>query len=83
MATYQRETATILEVYQRRVFPGPEEKYIRLPWNLITHDDGNQFIEPVSLLPEGFTWYDRNNDDTDAQWLIVDVPPFQGVTEIR
>ena len=84
MADFSREKAQILEVYQRRVFAGGNEKYIRQPWNLVRFDDNSgDYIEPVSFMPEAKTWYDVNNDDTDAEWLILDTIPYQGVTEIR
>jgi hypothetical protein len=85
MATYARENAEILEVYRRRVFASGKTKYIKLPWNLVTYDDRDQYIEPVSyqITDAAKTWYDTNNDDTDADWLVIDVCPFDGVTEIR
>lgn len=84
MAEFTREKAKILEVYQRQMTASGKDKYIRLPFNLITYDDASgQYIEPVSLHPPGFTWYDKYTDATDPDWLITDVVPFQGVTEIR
>jgi hypothetical protein len=85
VADFTREKATILEVYRRRVLASGEEKYIRLPFNLVTYDDASgQYIQPISIFPTtGLTYYDVNNDDTEAERLIVDTIPFDGVTEIR
>jgi hypothetical protein len=85
MATYARENAEILKVYRRRTFPSGKEKYIKQPWNLVTYDDQQQFVEPVSfqVTDAAKTWYDTNNDNTDGDWLIIDASPFDGVTEIR
>ena len=82
-ATFARESAKIEEVYLRRPVAGGGQKYIRLPFNLVTHDDGNLYIEPVSSSQGNFTWSDINTDATDAEFRIEDVAPAQGVTEIR
>jgi len=85
MAEFSREKAQILEVYRRRVYPGGAEKYIRLPFDLVTHDDSSgQYIQPTSIFPTtGLTYYDVNNDATNVDRLVVDTIPFDGITEIR
>ena len=84
-ATFARETAKIKEVYRRRVYSGGAEKYIRLPFNLVTHDNGTEYIEPLPFQNTDLakTWYDTNNDATNVTWLVVDTIPFDGITEIR
>ena len=82
-ATFAKETAVIEEVYVRQVMAGGKEKYIRLPFNLVTYDDGQQYIEPVSCNQGIYTWNDINTPATDGKFRIEDVAPAQGVTEIR
>lgn len=85
MADFTREKATTLNVFRRRVLASGEQEYVRLPFNLVTYDDSSgQYIEPVPIVQQQpYTWFDQNNDDTAAKFLIVDTIPFDGVTEIR
>ena len=83
--TFDRAKANILEVYRRRELVGGKDKYIRLPFDLITHDNGEQYIEPVPFQRTDLakTWYDTNSDATNVSRLVVDTIPFDGITEIR
>ena len=83
MAVYNREDAKIQEVYVRRVLPNGDNNYRRLAFNLITYDDGTTYIEPVPTVNHDQTWEGMNSVATDAEFLILDAPPFSGVTEIH
>jgi hypothetical protein len=85
MAQFTREGAKIQEVYVRRVLPGGQQKYLRLPFNLIEYDDASGvYVEPIpttGLVP--WTFGDVNTAATDGDFLILDKQPFDGITEIR
>ena len=91
MATFSNENAVRQAPYVRRVLPGGKEKYQRLPFDLVKYDDGSgTYVEPIPQLGLGalapnfmYTWNDVNTAATEADFLIVDAPPFSGVTEIR
>lgn len=83
MATFNRADATIQEVYVRRVLPNGSNNYRRLAFNLIRHDNGETYVEPISTVNDDQTWEGMNSVDTDGEFLILDAPPFSGVTEIR
>ena len=82
-ATFDRTKAKIQEIYTRREFAGGGQKYIRLPYNLITHDDGQDYIEPVATVNLDQTWEAFNSLATDGEFLILDRAPWAGITEIR
>lgn len=83
MADFSREKAKTRELYQRKALPGGD-KYIKVPFDIVSFDDNSgDYIQPVSVMAEAKTWSDNNTDATDAEFLILDVVPFQGVTEIR
>jgi hypothetical protein len=75
MAEFTREKAKTLEVYQRQLLASGENRYVRLPFNLVTYDDSSgQYIQPVPLiLPNGQTFYDMNSDAQTAGSMTVDV----------
>ena len=83
MAEFTRETAVIEEVYLRVPKANGEDRYLARPYNLVTYDDGQQYVEPVSqgLVPDTFAALNPNA--TASKFLIVDVDPFVGVTEFR
>ena len=86
MATFSRENAKIQEVYIRRVFPGPREKYERQPYNLVEYDDNSgSYFEPLSEVGQSARcWGDVNTTATIPDELILDSgAPWSGVTEIR
>jgi hypothetical protein len=86
MAEFSREKAKIQEVYIRRLFPGPVEKYERQPYNLVTYDDNSgSYFEPVSELGiSARTWGDVYTTASIPDELILDSgAPWSGVTEIR
>lgn len=83
MANFDRNTALIQEVYVRRELPSGAQQYRRLAFNLITYEDGATYVEPVSTVNLDQTWEGLYNVDNDGEFLILDAPPFSGVTEIR
>lgn len=83
MATFLRETAIVQEPHLRRLLAGDREKLVRLPFNLVRYDDNNQYVEPLNYSIGSFQWADNNPEVTNVSMLVVDVPPFSGVTEIR
>ncbi len=82
-ATFDRENAKIEELYQHRVTAGGEHRYLRVPFNLITYDNREQYIVPVDYSQGAFQWSDINYTAVDGKFLIVDTVPFAGVFEIR
>lgn len=91
MATFLNENAVRQAVFVRRPLAGGKEKYQRLPFDLVKYDDNSgTYVEPVPQMGIGamsekftFTWSDVNTAATEPDFLIVDAPPFNGVTEIR
>lgn len=85
MADFSREKAETLEVYRRKMLANGDNEYVRLPFNLVTYDDGSgQYIEPVPVvMDQPKTWNDQNTDACATTRLVVDTIPFDGVTEIR
>lgn len=80
--TFDREKAKILELYRHRITAAGKDKYLRVPFNLITHDNGVQYIQPLDYSQGAFQWSDINYDAVDGEFLIVDTVPFSGVFEI-
>jgi hypothetical protein len=86
MAEFSREKAKIQEVYIRRMFPGPKEKYERQPYNLVEYDDNSgTYFEPLSEVGlSARTWNDVHTTATIPDELILDSgAPWSGVTEIK
>ncbi len=83
MAEFIAETKTVLQVYTRRYLPGEREKLTRQPFNLVTYDDNNQYVEPVNCNFGAYSFFDNHPEAMTISFLISDVPPFSGVTEIR
>lgn len=83
MATYNRADADIQQVYVRRQLPSGAQQYRRLGFNLVKYDDRETYIEPMAMVNFDQTWEGLYNVDNDADFLILDAPPFSGVTEIR
>jgi hypothetical protein len=83
MAEYIKELALTEEVYVRVPKPSGDDRYLARPYNLVTYDDGQQYVEPVSVGIVPFTFSEINPNATASKLLIVDLDPFVGVTEIR
>jgi len=83
MAEYTKETALTEEVYVRVPKPSGDDRYLARPYNLVTYDDGQQYVEPVSMGVLTNTFSELNPTSTASKLLIVDLDPFAGVTEIR
>jgi hypothetical protein len=83
MAEFSREAAVIEAVYIRRPLPNGQDEYMRRPYNLITYDDGQLYVEPLSTIAGPFTYGDVNSPATASIFRIADSEPFAGVTEVR
>jgi hypothetical protein len=83
MATFNRNDATIQEVYVRRALPNGDNNYRRLAFNLIRYDNGETYVEPIAAVNFDQTWEGMHSVETDGEFLILDAPPFSGVTEIH
>ncbi len=85
MAEFTRETALVEEVYIRVPKKSGDDRYLTRPYNLVTYDDGQQYVEPVSVqvVPFPYTYFELTPTSTASKFLIVDVAPYVGVTEIR
>ncbi len=83
MAEYIKETALTEEVYVRVPKPSGDDRYAPRPYNLVTYDDGQQYVEPVSVGIPANTFSELNPNAVASRLLIVDLDPFAGVTEIR
>lgn len=84
MATYDRADADIAALfYKVKIAPG-KERFVRLPYNLITYDDGFSALEPVNRV--------QINSDNPVEWNAADegfdrievlqAPPFGEVNNI-
>lgn len=84
MAEFTREAAKIEEVYVRRQLPNGDSEYMRRPYNLVTYDNGEQYVEPINLgVPAPLTFGDWTSPATATTFAISDLDPLAGVTEIR
>ena len=86
MATFAYENAKLSEVFLRRQLPNGDQKYLRLPFNIVCYDDGSgEYVEPIPALGNGgaaqqFTaLYTEANDPGQ---LIVDRPPYNETIQI-
>ena len=83
MATFERSTADIKAVYVRRLLPGGNQTYDRLPYNLVTYDDGTSGIEGISEPHlSDMTPRDAEGQHDTPEIFITDKPPYRGVNEI-
>ena len=83
MATFKLEDATVKQVFLRRILAGNRTAYERLPYDIVTYDDGTTAVQPLSSpgLSE-MTWQDAFGSDYSPEFAIFDRPPYSGVTEI-
>ena len=82
MAEFTRETAKIEEVYQRRLLPNGDSKYIRKSVNVVTYDDGGTYIEPAPSPLVPYTAAEQSAGGGVTQ-LITDTEPFSEVSLFR
>ncbi len=75
MAEFTRETAKIEEVYQRRLLPNGDSKYIRKPVDIVTYDDGGTYLQPANLALVPFTAAEQNAGSGVTQ-IIADAEVF-------
>ena len=83
MADFSREAATIEEVYIRVPKRDGSDEYLRRPYNLVTYDNGEQYVEPVSITGTPHAYGDLSFPAVSTKILIVDQDPYVGLTEIR
>jgi hypothetical protein len=84
MATFDRKDAEIKQVFLRRPLPGGGQAYDRLPYNIVTYDDGTGGIEGVcDPHLSDMTHGDAGGVGTRGEPFIIDRPPYSGINEIK
>ena len=84
MATFEKVNGKVQQVWTRFPLAADQFKYVRQPFNIVRYDDNSgEYIEPVNTGPTDYTWTDQYPQQEKYDFLIVDVAPGAGVTEIR
>ena len=84
MATFTREAADIAALYMKKKTGPAEDQYdlVRLPYNLITYDDGTSGIEAVAQENLETNKEIEESDRTFNRIQVVSKHPFGGVNFI-